>query len=91
MVARESDPEGFDARTDDLGEPVEEMSSCCWKLVATDEPTVVTEPLLDAIVMEDVRAIDVFPIPPAPEAVSETDRLLDQFVTSEQGPRWRWW
>ena len=29
------------------------MSERCWELVASDEPTILAEPLLDTIVMED--------------------------------------
>ena len=42
----------FDAHTDDLGEPAEEVSERGGKLVAVEEPEVVVEPLFDAIVIE---------------------------------------
>ena len=36
-----------------MGEPAEEVSARGGKLVAPDEPTVVAEPLLDPIIVED--------------------------------------
>ena len=43
----------FDIRANDLGEAVEKVGTRWGELVATDEPAVVTEPLFDAIVVED--------------------------------------
>ena len=43
----------FDPRTDDLGETGEEMSARSRELVATDGSTIISEPFLDAIVVED--------------------------------------
>ena len=36
-----------------MGEPAEEVSARGGELVAPDEPTVVAEPLLDPIIVED--------------------------------------
>jgi len=63
-----------------------------WKLVAADEPTVVAEPLLDAIVMENGQSNGRLPDPPCTdesdwsEVLSETNDPLDQLVASETGP-----
>ena len=43
----------FNTCADDLGELTEKVSARGRELVARDEPPVVTEPLLDAIVVED--------------------------------------
>jgi len=53
MVVGKSDLRGFWPCTDDTGEPAEEMGERGGKLVATNEPAVVTKTLLDAIVVED--------------------------------------
>ena len=66
------------------------------ELVAADESTVIAKPFLDAIVMEDSESDRSFPNPPCPdksngfEVFSESNDLVDQFVTSETGP-WRRW
>ena len=65
------------------------------ELVTADESTVVTEMLLDAIVMEDGEGDGCFSDSPwtdegdRSEAFSEIDDLFDQLGTSETGPRWR--
>ena len=66
------------------------------ELVATDEPTVVSEPFLDAIVVEDSQSDGGFPNPPCTdesdwgEIFCEVDDLFDQIVAPETGPRqWR--
>ena len=65
------------------------------ELVATDESTLVTEPLPDTIVMEDGESDGCFSNPPWTdesdwsEVFSEIDDLIDQLGTSEAGPRWR--
>jgi len=43
----------FNVRADDLGEPTKKVGARGRELVAADEPPVVTEPLLDSIVVED--------------------------------------
>ena len=65
------------------------------ELVTADESTVVTEMLLDAIVMEDGEGDGCFSDSPWTnegdwgEAFSEIDDLFDQLGTSETGPRRR--
>ena len=46
----------IDARASGLGEPVEEMVERRWEFVTSDEPTILPEPLLGAIVMEDSQS-----------------------------------
>ena len=65
------------------------------ELITTDEPTVVTEPFLDAIIVEDgennrrlsnsARTNESNRC----EVSGESNDLLNQFVASETGPRWR--
>ena len=75
--------------TDDLGESAEEIDPCRLELVATDEPTVIAKPFLDAIVVEDGQSDGRLPDPTYTEesdgcqAVHETDDLFDQFVASK--------
>ena len=76
---------------------MEEMSGGGGELVATDESTVVAKPFLDAIVVEDsqrdgrlANSSDANESGWS-EGFYETDDLLDQLVTSKEGPRWRWW
>ena len=72
--------------------------SARWKeLVATDEPTIVSEPLFDAIVVEDGQSDRGFPNPPCTnesnwsEGFCEVNNLLDQLVASETcSSRWEW-
>ena len=65
------------------------------ELVTADEPTVVSEPFLDAIVMEDSQNDGRFPYPPCTdkgdggEFFCEANDILDQLVAPETGPRWR--
>ena len=65
------------------------------ELVTADESTVVTEPLFDAILMEDIEGDGSFSDSPwtdegdRSEVLSEIDDLFDQLATSETGPRWR--
>jgi len=67
------------------------------ELIATDESTIVTEPLLDAVVVQDGQNDGCFADPTSTnesnrsEALRETDDLLDQPATSKEGPRWRGW
>ena len=65
------------------------------ELITTNESTVVTKPLLDAIVVEDRQSDGCLADPTWTnecdwgEVFSETNNLLDQVVTSTAGP-WRW-
>ena len=71
------------------------MSTRCRELVASDEPTVISEPFLDAIVVENRQGDGRLPDSPCTdesnrsETLCEIDDLLYQFVASETGPR-RW-
>ena len=71
------------------------MSARGRKLVATNKPTVYSEPFLDALVMEDGQSDGCLPDPSwtdegyRSEVFCETNDLLDQVVTSETSPRWR--
>ena len=70
------------------------MSARRRELVASDEPTVISEPFLDAIVVEDRQSDGRFPNPSCTDesdwgqVVCETDDLPDQLVAPETGPRW---
>ena len=83
----------FDTCADDLGESVEEMRARGGELVATDEPAVVSKPLLDSIVVEDGQGDGCFPDPPWTdksgwsEIFGEANDLLDQPIASKTGPR----
>ena len=63
------------------------------ELVTADESTLVTETLLDAILMKDGKSNGCFSNPPWTdesdwdEVFSEIDDLLDQLGTSEADPR----
>ena len=71
------------------------MSVGGGELVAADEPTVGSEPFLDAAVMEDGKSDGCFPNPSRTdesnwgEVFCETDDLLDQLVPPKTRPRWR--
>ena len=71
------------------------MSPGSGELVATNEPTVISEPFLDAIVVEDSQSDGSFPNPPCTdegdwgEVFREVDDFLDQLVAPETGPRWQ--
>ena len=64
------------------------------KLVATDESTVIAEPLLDAVVVKDSQGDGGLADSASTnesnwgEILSEINYLLDQLVTSEEDPRW---
>jgi hypothetical protein len=68
------------------------MSTRSWELVTTNEPAVLAESLLDAIVVEDSQGDRCLPDPPYTkesdgcEIFGETDNLLDQLVASETDP-----
>ena len=72
------------------------MSAGGGKLVATDKPTIGSEPFLDAIVVEGSQSDGRFADPPCTdqsdgsEMFREINELLDQILASETGPRWRW-
>ena len=65
------------------------------ELITANESTVVTESLLDAIVMEHGQRDGRLPDPAhtsesdGREVFGQIDDLLDQFVASEAGPRRR--
>jgi hypothetical protein len=85
----------FDTCADGFGKAAEEMSTRSRELVATDEPAVLAEPFLDAVVVEDGQSNRRLPDPPYAnesdgcEFFGETNDLLDQLVASETGPRRR--
>jgi len=72
------------------------MSERGGELVAADEPAVDTKPLLDAIVVEDGesegRLSDSANADKSKwsEVFCQADELLDQLVSSEEIPWWRW-
>jgi len=82
----------FDTRANNLGELAEEMGTGGGELVATDEPTVVTEPLLDVIMVKDGQSNRGLANPAGTdegdwsEVVGKTDDLVDQLVASEEDP-----
>jgi len=67
------------------------------ELIATDEPTVITKPLLDLIVMEDSQGDGGLANSASTdesnwsEVPGEIDYLLDQLVASKENPRRRGW
>ena len=71
------------------------MGPRCGELVAADKTTVISKPFLEAIVEEDGQGNGRLPDPPWTdesnwgEVFCEADDLLDHFVTTETGPRWR--
>jgi len=73
------------------------MSGQGKELIATDESTVVTKPLLDAVIVQDGqsdrRLADSASTDKSNwgEIFRETDDLLDQLVASEEDSRWRGW
>ena len=64
-------------------------------MIATNEPAIVSKPLLDAIVVEDSEGDGCLPDPSWAdesewsEVLSEVDDLLNQIVASKTGPRTR--
>ena len=75
---------------------MEKMSVGCGELIATVEPTVVTKPLFDAIVMENGQDDGCLADPTSAnlsdlrEALCEIDDILNQLVASEDPWWWRW-
>ena len=73
------------------------MSEGGGELVATDESAIITESLLYAIVVEggksDTGLADSTGTNESErsEAFCKTGDPLDQLVSSEEGPRRRWW
>jgi len=73
------------------------MSGQGKELIATDKSTVVTKPLLDAVVVQDGQSDGRLADPASTdesnwgEIFRETDDLLDQLVASEEDSRWRGW
>jgi hypothetical protein len=69
------------------------MRERCRELVTSDEPTILPEPLLDAIVVEDGQSDGRLANPASTnqsdrsEIFHQGDDLLDQIVTSEAGYR----
>ena len=72
------------------------MSDRGWELVAADEPTILTKPLLDAVVMKNSQSDGCLADSADTnesnwgEIFCKTNNLLDKFITSETGPRCRW-
>ena len=71
------------------------MSTRSGEFITTDEPTVVAEPCLDAIVVEDGEGDGGFPDSPCTnesdgfQVFGEANNVLDQPIAPETGP-WRW-
>ena len=71
------------------------MSARCGELVATDKSTAVSKSLVDAIMVKDSQSDRGFPDSSCADesdwskVFCETNDLLDQFVASKTGPRWR--
>jgi hypothetical protein len=86
-------PGVFNACTYDLCKSAEEMNTRGWELVATNEPTVITEPFLDAAVVEDGKRDRGFPDSRCTDeskrfqGFSELDNLPDYLITPETGQR----
>jgi len=66
-------------------------------LVTTNESTIVTKPLLDAVVVQDSQGDGCLADPAGTnesdrsKVLCETDDLLNQPVTSKEGPWWWGW
>ena len=82
----------LDLRTNDLGEPGEELRARSGELVATNESTVVAEPVLDAIMVEDSESDICFPNSSCTDESDwfgifrKFDNVLDQLFASETRP-----
>ena len=72
------------------------MNKCGWELVASDEPSVLPKPLLDAMVMKNSQSNGRLADSTRADegdgskVFGQSDDLFDQLVTSETGPRRRW-
>ena len=75
----------------------EEIGARSWELVATNKPSVVTEPFYDTVMVEDGQCDRGLPDSTwADESnrskmFSEANDLLDDFFTPEKGLGWRRW
>ena len=73
------------------------MDAGCRELITTNKPTVISEPRLDATMVEDGQGDCCHPNPPCTnegdwsKCFREADDLLDQRVSPQTGPRWRRW
>lgn len=79
----------LDSRTNDLGEASEKTSARHWALITTNESTVIAKTFLEliAIVVEDLSAIDVFPIPPGPMRAMGSNFLASPMTFSTDPSR----
>ena len=74
---------------------MEEVSTRGGELIAADEPAVIAKPLLDPVVVENGQGDGCLPDSSGTnesdwnEVLDEIDYLLDQFIASKEGPRWR--
>ena len=72
------------------------MNKCGRELVASNKPTVLAKPLLDAMMMENSQCDGCLADSASTnksdrsQILGETDDLFDQLVTSETSP-WRRW
>ena len=73
------------------------MSARGWEFIAPDEPTVISKPLLDTIVVENGQGDGRLPDPPwtdesnRRQVFRKANNFLDQLVASKAGPRRRGW
>ena len=79
----------FDSSTDDLGESGKELGTRRREPIAADESAVISKRLLDTIVGRTARAMDVFPIPPAPMSAMglRSSARLTTFSISSSHPK----
>ena len=79
------------AGADDFGELGEEIGKGGCEFITTEESTVVTELMFDAMVVKDSEGNGCFSDPPCAnesnrfEILGESDDLLDQCVAPEKG------
>jgi len=83
------------SRTDDVGDPAEEVGERGGELVTPDEPAVMAKSLLDPIVVEDGQREGCLADSASTdesdwdEPFGEIDYLLGQLVAAEEGPWWQ--
>ena len=83
----------FYPRTNGLGESGQEISARGRELITADESTVVAEPMLDPVVVEDGEGNRRFSNSACTdegdwgEVFGETDDTLDKLLASETGSR----
>ena len=71
------------------------MSGGMGELIAADESTIVAEPLLDAVVVQDGQRDGCLANPAGTnkgdwsQVFCKANDFLDQLVTPKEGPRWR--